>query len=60
MLNTNGLRIAQEPDFAERLQAAFKPGFEVYLQFDSLKPAALKLPARCRPHPDLQQSAGSP
>jgi hypothetical protein len=41
MLNTNGIRIAQEPDFAAAL-AQFKPGFEVYLQFDSLKPAALR------------------
>ena len=36
MLNTNGLRIAQEDGFAERL-AAYAPGFEVYLQFDSLR-----------------------
>lgn len=36
MLNTNGLRIAQEPGFAERL-AGYTPGFEVYLQFDSLQ-----------------------
>jgi uncharacterized radical SAM superfamily Fe-S cluster-containing enzyme len=36
MLNTNGLRIAQEPDFAARL-ADYQPGFEVYLQFDSLR-----------------------
>ncbi len=36
MLNTNGLRIAQEPGFAERL-AAYAPGFELYLQFDSLQ-----------------------
>jgi len=36
MLNTNGLRIAQEPGFAERL-AEQGPGFEVYLQFDSLR-----------------------
>lgn len=36
MLNTNGIRIAQEPGFAERL-AAYAPGFEVYLQFDSLR-----------------------
>jgi uncharacterized radical SAM superfamily Fe-S cluster-containing enzyme len=36
MINTNGLRIAREPGFAERL-AAFMPRFEVYLQFDSLK-----------------------
>ncbi|MEX0853665.1 MAG: radical SAM protein [Bauldia sp.] len=41
MINTNGIRIAQEPDFVDTL-AAFKPGFEVYLQFDSLRPAALK------------------
>ncbi len=41
MLNTNGIRIAQEPDFVKQL-AAFKPGFEVYLQFDSLRPEALK------------------
>ncbi|MFM2329605.1 MAG: hypothetical protein RLZZ494_1708 [Pseudomonadota bacterium] len=40
MLNTNGLRIAQEPGFAERL-AAYAPGFEVYLQFDSLRRAPL-------------------
>lgn len=40
MLNTNGIRIANEPGFAERL-AAYAPGFEVYLQFDSLRPEAL-------------------
>ncbi len=36
MVNTNGIRIANEPDFAERL-AAYMPGFEIYLQFDSLQ-----------------------
>jgi uncharacterized radical SAM superfamily Fe-S cluster-containing enzyme len=36
MINTNGLRIAKEPDFAARL-ATYQPGFEVYLQFDSLR-----------------------
>ncbi len=41
MLNTNGIRIAQEPDFVKAL-AAFKPGLEIYLQFDSLRPDALK------------------
>jgi uncharacterized radical SAM superfamily Fe-S cluster-containing enzyme len=41
MINTNGLRIAREPGFVERL-AELKPGFEVYLQFDSLRPAALR------------------
>jgi len=40
MINTNGLRIGREPGFAERL-AAYMPGFEVYLQFDSLKREAL-------------------
>jgi uncharacterized radical SAM superfamily Fe-S cluster-containing enzyme len=34
MINTNGIRIAQEDGFAERL-AAYMPQFEVYLQFDS-------------------------
>jgi uncharacterized radical SAM superfamily Fe-S cluster-containing enzyme len=40
MLNTNGLRIANEPGFAERL-AGYAPGFEIYLQFDSLQRDAL-------------------
>jgi uncharacterized radical SAM superfamily Fe-S cluster-containing enzyme len=40
MINTNGLRIAREAGFAERL-AEFMPGFEVYLQFDSLRRDAL-------------------
>lgn len=40
MLNTNGRRIAEDPDFVRRL-ADYMPGFEVYLQFDSLRPATL-------------------
>jgi 7,8-dihydro-6-hydroxymethylpterin dimethyltransferase len=36
MVNTNGIRIAQEPDFAKRLKD-YLPGFELYLQFDSLE-----------------------
>ena len=36
MLNTNGVRIASDDAFAERL-AAYRDGFEVYLQFDSLE-----------------------
>ena len=40
MINTNGLRIAREPGFAQRL-VEFMPGFEVYLQFDSLRREAL-------------------
>lgn len=41
MLNTNGLRIAKDADFARRL-ATYMPDFEVYLQFDSFKPSALE------------------
>lgn len=41
MLNTNGVRIAQDPEFVAEL-AKLRPGFEVYLQFDSLQAAALK------------------
>ncbi len=40
MLNTNGIRIATDKAFVEEL-ATLKPGFEVYLQFDSLKREAL-------------------
>jgi uncharacterized radical SAM superfamily Fe-S cluster-containing enzyme len=36
MVNTNGIRIARDREFAERL-ASYMPGFEVYLQFDSLE-----------------------
>ncbi len=40
MINTNGLRIATDPDFVAEL-AARRKGLEIYLQFDSLKPEAL-------------------
>jgi uncharacterized radical SAM superfamily Fe-S cluster-containing enzyme len=36
MVNTNGIRIATEEGFAERL-ATYMPQFELYLQFDSLR-----------------------
>jgi len=36
MVNTNGIRIAQDEEFARRL-ADFMPQFELYLQFDSLQ-----------------------
>ncbi|AKF08924.1 radical SAM protein [Sandaracinus amylolyticus] len=39
MLNTNGIRIAKEDGFAERL-ASYAPRFEVYLQLDSLRRSA--------------------
>lgn len=41
MVNTNGIRIARDFDFAQRL-AAYMPDFELYLQFDSFKPEALQ------------------
>lgn len=42
MLNTNGIRIAQEAEFCERL-AQYQPGFEIYLQFDSLVDENIKV-----------------
>lgn len=36
MLNTNGVRLAQDRAFVARL-AEYMPGFEIYLQFDSLR-----------------------
>ena len=41
MLNTNGIRLARDPELVAEL-ASLKPGFEVYLQFDSLNSSALK------------------
>jgi len=41
MLNTNGIRIAEDPAFADAL-GELRPGFEVYLQFDSQGDEALK------------------
>jgi uncharacterized radical SAM superfamily Fe-S cluster-containing enzyme len=41
MLNTNGIRIATEPGFAQELKA-YSPAFEIYLQFDSFKASTLE------------------
>lgn len=41
MLNTNGLKIATDKEFVKRL-AKYKPGFEIYLQFDSFEKEALE------------------
>jgi uncharacterized radical SAM superfamily Fe-S cluster-containing enzyme len=41
MLNTNGIRIAKDEKFAEKL-ATYMPDFEIYLQFDSFKPEVLE------------------
>lgn len=41
MLNTNGIRIAKEKDFAEKLKT-YAPDFEIYLQFDSFEDSVLR------------------
>ena len=41
MLNTNGIRIAKDIHFVEKL-ATYMPDFEIYLQFDSFKPEVLQ------------------
>lgn len=41
MVNTNGLKIAQDREFVKRL-ATYSPGFELYLQFDSFEEEALR------------------
>src|SRR5262245_28543536 len=41
MVNTNGVRIAQDREFVSRLKS-YTPGFELYLQFDSLREAPLR------------------
>ncbi|KIM10777.1 MAG: hypothetical protein KU37_08580 [Sulfuricurvum sp. PC08-66] len=41
MLNTNGIRIAQEESFVKELKA-LGGGFEIYLQFDSLRSDVLR------------------
>jgi 7,8-dihydro-6-hydroxymethylpterin dimethyltransferase len=41
MINTNGIKIAKDREFCDRL-SQYMPGIEVYLQFDSFEAAALK------------------
>ena len=41
MVNTNGIRIARDFEFAKRLKS-YTPDFEIYLQFDSLNADVLK------------------
>ena len=41
MLNTNGIKIAEDEEFVKALKK-LGGGFEVYLQFDSLTPSVLK------------------
>lgn len=40
MVNTNGIEIAKDYEFAKRLKS-YSPDFEIYLQFDSFKEDAL-------------------
>ncbi len=42
MLNTNGIRIAKEKDFAKKLKT-YAPDFEIYLQFDSFEDSVLQI-----------------
>lgn len=41
MVNTNGIRIASDKEFARRL-AEYMPGFEIYPQFNSFEETALR------------------
>ena len=41
MINTNGVRLAQDKAFVDRL-ATYAPGLEIYLQFDSFRPEVLQ------------------
>lgn len=41
MLNTNGIRIAKEKNFVEKLKT-YSPDFEIYLQFDSFEDSVLQ------------------
>lgn len=55
MLNTNGLRIAEDPDFVSFL-STLTPGFEVYLQFDGVTDAPYTA-LRGRPLLDIKTRA---
>jgi len=41
MINTNGIRIAKDRNFCDRL-SQYKPGIEIYLQFDSFNKSTLE------------------
>jgi uncharacterized radical SAM superfamily Fe-S cluster-containing enzyme len=55
MVNTNGIRIARDAAFAERL-ASYMPAFEIYLQFDSLHEEAI-IELRGQPLKELRMKA---
>lgn len=41
MINTNGIKIAKDRNFCDRL-SQYKPGIEIYLQFDSFEKSTLE------------------
>jgi uncharacterized radical SAM superfamily Fe-S cluster-containing enzyme len=41
MLNTNGIKIAKDKEFVQRLKS-YSPDFEIYLQFDSFEDSVLQ------------------
>ncbi|MBN8248720.1 MAG: radical SAM protein [Verrucomicrobia bacterium] len=44
LVNTNGVRLAQDPEFAERLAiAAARKGLQLYLQFDGVQEAGQRM-----------------
>ena len=60
MVNTNGIRIANDEAFAKRL-AGYMPDFEVYLQFDSFERrrswrCAARICATCAARPRAAES----
>ncbi len=42
MLNTNGIRLAEDIEFVKKISNIFSNGFEIYLQFDSFSAEVLK------------------
>jgi uncharacterized radical SAM superfamily Fe-S cluster-containing enzyme len=55
MVNTNGILIAKDFEFAKKL-ASYAPDFEIYLQFDSFKSASL-LQLRGKDLTDIRKKA---
>lgn len=56
MLNTNGIRIAEDADFADELAQFNECGFEVYLQFDGFDDAAYRV-LRGKPLAEIKRRA---
>jgi len=56
MLNTNGIRLAEDEEFVKEIARIYKNGFEVYLQFDGFSPEAMRK-IRGRDLSDVKQKA---